>query len=348
MKKILLVIFALSCSYWAKAQDIDTICINSGIIYQDLSTTTVAWQWDIKNGNVQGNPPDYTQKNSPPVFYPATGSFNVYCYITHSNGQKDTLWFITVVIDPKINNIPIPADTASCNGVTVNLDAGQHEGKVTYKWFEPDGDSSITSRTINATLPGNYIVRVKNQCKTVYDTTSLVSVPVPLVVLPENLIVCNGEITHTLDAGNPGAKYLWNTGDSTQTIDVSTGGTYSVTVTNAGGCSGTAKTIIRDSCPPEYYFPSAFSPNEDLLNDYYTPYLKGIVHIKFRIYDRWGEVLYSADEAAKSDSNPNMNIAWDGTFRGKNATIGVYTYTANMLTKDGVRINTSGNISLIR
>jgi hypothetical protein len=43
----------------------------------------------------------------------------------------------------------------------------------------------------------------------------------------------------TLDAGYPGAKYMWNTGDTTRTIEVKQGGTYSVTVNGGPNCIGT-------------------------------------------------------------------------------------------------------------
>lgn len=42
-----------------------------------------------------------------------------------------------------------------------------------------------------------------------------------------------------LDAGNPGSSYLWNTGDTTQSITVNTSGSYWVKVTSAAGCQDT-------------------------------------------------------------------------------------------------------------
>lgn len=333
------------CFVALKSQNIDTICVKNGIIYQDLSVTTVAWQWVITAGNPQGN--DFSQKNSPPVFYPDTGIFNVHCFITHNSGQKDTLKFITVVIDPKINTIPIPNDTAACNGVTLVLDAGNHQKVLKYKWTKPNGDSIFT-KSITASQPGAYQVDIANRCTSASKSFTITIVNKPVVNLPENLIACNGEITHTLNAGNPGSKFLWSTGDSTQTIDVSTGGLYKVTVTNAGGCTGEAQTVVKDSCPPEYYFPNAFTPNGDLLNDLYSPYLTGITYIKLNIYDRWGELVYSAEEKYKPGMGTSMNVGWDGNFRGKPVTIDVYCYTAILLTKDGEKINLKGNLTLHR
>ena len=49
---------------------------------------------------------------------------------------------------------------------------------------------------------------------------------------PNTLSICPGESV-TLDAGNPGAEYLWSTGETTQTITISTDGTFSVEVSTA-------------------------------------------------------------------------------------------------------------------
>jgi hypothetical protein len=43
--------------------------------------------------------------------------------------------------------------------------------------------------------------------------------------------------TYELDAGNPGSLYLWSTGETTQTISISTSGEYSVIVNNGTGAA---------------------------------------------------------------------------------------------------------------
>lgn len=54
----------------------------------------------------------------------------------------------------------------------------------------------------------------------------------PVVNLGADAIICDGD-SITLDAGNPGSTYLWSTGATTQTINVKTTGSYSVTVRDA-------------------------------------------------------------------------------------------------------------------
>lgn len=57
------------------------------------------------------------------------------------------------------------------------------------------------------------------------------------VNLGNDTSVCQGN-TLTLNAGNPGYSYLWNTLQTSQTINVTSSGTYSVIVSNGSGCIG--------------------------------------------------------------------------------------------------------------
>ena len=66
------------------------------------------------------------------------------------------------------------------------------------------------------------------------------------VNLGGNKTVCSDSIL-TLDAGNPGSIYTWNTGDTTQTIQVDSAGKYKVKVTNNNNCTTEDSVIITHS-----------------------------------------------------------------------------------------------------
>ena len=70
--------------------------------------------------------------------------------------------------------------------------------------------------------------------------------PALLINLGNDTSQCGGTITLTLDAGNPGSSYNWNTGETTQIITVSTTvtDTFYVNVTTSSGCVGTDTIII--------------------------------------------------------------------------------------------------------
>lgn len=117
-----------------------------------------------------------------------------------------------------------------------------------------------------------YIVTVTdvNDCE-IIDTVEVVGKANPIVNLgPDINITQGGEATLDAGAGN-NLIYKWSTGETTQTIVVNDLGTYSVTVTNAQGCSASDDVIVtvisntddQDSKSKPYLFPN---PTCDLLS----------------------------------------------------------------------------------
>lgn len=78
--------------------------------------------------------------------------------------------------------------------------------------------------------------------------TNLTSLATPVIELGPNTTVCD---VVTLDAANIGSTYLWSTGATTQTIDVTVSGTYSVTITNpTSGCAVTDAVTVTVNYTP--------------------------------------------------------------------------------------------------
>ncbi len=156
----------------------------------------------------------------------AGGTYSV--VVTDANGctGNDAI-NVTINANPVV---ALGADITQCGG-TVTLDA-QNSG-ATYSW-----STAETTQTINVSTSGTYAVTVTdaNGCAAT-DTINVTINANPVVTLGTDIIQCGGSAT--LDAGNPGATYLWGTGATTQTITVSAGGTYSVVVTDANGCTAT-------------------------------------------------------------------------------------------------------------
>lgn len=131
-------------------------------------------------------------------------------------------------------------NASACTAIV--LDAGAGSG-YTYNWSTGD-----TTQTITATTGGLYVATVTNHgCATTDSMTFTLTAP-PVVNLGQPLVLCNGN-TGLLDAGNPGATYAWSNGPSTQTITVSSAGTYAVTVTQ-NGCSGSDTISVTTGVSP--------------------------------------------------------------------------------------------------
>jgi gliding motility-associated-like protein len=69
-----------------------------------------------------------------------------------------------------------------------------------------------------------------------YDTIVVAYSAFPVVDLGQDTTICEGS-TLVLDAQNPGSTYLWNDGTTNQTLNVTTSGTYQVTVKNVAQCA---------------------------------------------------------------------------------------------------------------
>jgi gliding motility-associated-like protein len=148
----------------------------------------------------------------------------------------------------------------------------------------------------------------------------------------ENL--CEGR-TLTLDAGNtPGWQYTWSTGATTNTIQISTRDTFSVSVTD--GCRFGADTVIivakeTDNIP----VPNAFTPNSgDDKNDSFKPATE-YEQLKLVVYSRWGQIVYEGNEP------------WDGKVNGLDAPPDLYYYIAD-ITICGELRQEKGDVTLLR
>jgi hypothetical protein len=142
-----------------------------------------------------------------------------------------------------INSLPTASlmalgDTTFCDGGSVELAAS---GGLTYNW-----STGETTQNINATNTATYTVTVTdgNGCT---DTASqgVETIPFPDVVLsPIDTSFCEGGLAVLNVTTDPNTTLDWNTGQTSNSIQVNTSGTYSVVVTGANACSTTATTTV--------------------------------------------------------------------------------------------------------
>ena len=154
----------------------------------------------------------------------------------------------TACVDVTVNPNPTPTiggTTALCAGVSTTLNAGA--GYAAYVW-QPGGSFN---QSITASTSGNYSVTVTDANTCSGSATVTVNVtPNPTPIIGGDMIICTGETT-TLDAGTTAfSQYQWQpNGESSATIDVSAGGVYSVTVTDANGCTGSNANTVQENTP---------------------------------------------------------------------------------------------------
>lgn len=124
-------------------------------------------------------------------------------------------------------------------------------------------------------------------------------------------------------------------------FDYGQAGSYAVqlNVYNIGGCVDSFALEVCIEPSTEIFIPDIFSPNGDGSNDQLFVRGGGIASMDFRIYDRWGGLVFTAD---KND------IGWDGVSSNGPSPSGVYVYTlvANLVSGEAIEMN--GDITLVR
>ena len=151
--------------------------------------------------------------------------------VTDNNGCNGSSSQTVTMMEPAV----ISGSTQICQGQSTSLSAS---GSGNYAW---DNGASTSFITVNT--PGNYTVTVTlpNGCSS--SATVNVSVgTTPTPVILGNTTLCQGQST-TLTA-NGGSSYVWDNGNTSNSITVSQSGVYTVTATNAEGCSATANVTV--------------------------------------------------------------------------------------------------------
>ncbi len=190
-----------------------------------------------------------TGATTPSINVTTAGSYTV--KITNASGCMSAASVATIVT---VNALPVtPTITAGgpttfCDGGSVTLTSSAGS---TYLW-----STGATTPSINVTTAGNYTVQVTNAsgCLSAASVATIVTVnalPVtPTITAGGPTTFCDGgSVTLTSSAGS---TYLWSTGATTPSINVTTAGSYAVKVTNANGCLSAASvaTIVTVNALP--------------------------------------------------------------------------------------------------
>lgn len=160
------------------------------------------------------------------------------------------------------------------------------------------------------------------QCDSIYQPRNITILKTPKVSISSSkgLSIEKREMVH-LSASS--AKYwFWNTGESTREIGfkILENGTYFVIGWNEEQCRDTASISLIAEDPARLELPTAFSPLSDsFANRVFRPNYYGKIELlKFEIYNRIGEKVYSAYDISSA--------GWDGVYKGVLQSSGMYSY----------------------
>ena len=113
---------------------------------------------------------------------------------------------------------------------------------------------------------------------------------------------------------------------------------YTLTVKATDGCEDTAQTniIVRRT---NVYIPSAFTPNNDGVNDVAEVFAINPKSFSFKIYNRWGELVFESYDVSNK---------WNGTFKGEDCPQDNYSYILDVTMQNDKTYHKQGGILLLR
>jgi len=176
--------------------------------------------------------------------YSVTVSDNIGC---------DTVISFTITTPSALVAYISDQNNVLCNGgsdgsATVTVSGGTQN--YTYAW---NSIPPQTSATLSGVVSGTYNVTVvdANLCSTTSTVTiAQPTAPLIVIIIKNNEAYggqCNGSVTALTTGGTTNYSYLWNNGNQTALADSLCPGNYTVTVTDANGCTSESMIVIHDS-----------------------------------------------------------------------------------------------------
>ncbi len=224
-----------------------------------------------------------------------------------------------ITVNTPKTGVFIGNDTTLCPNTAITLNAGQ--GFKTYAWSTGFGIPSIT-----ITQAGKYWVTVIDSCNNQFTDTINISPITATLQVTSTDTICQYD-TAFIQLPTNLYNYSWQPStfsylkaNNVLSLYPKTNTIYTIKANAAKDCILTDTVLIRTkSCPQNIYFPTAFTPNGDGLNDEYKPSLIGnVVYYEFTIFNRWGQKIFST-------KTPNKG--WNGKINNGQPLMGSYVYT---------------------
>jgi len=315
-------------------------CTGDTVYYSVPYFLTTYYDWSLSGGAIVD-----TANNVVGIVWDEAGTYSLNVFALNECGSGNGSKNITIIETIPVENTD---DVTICEGETATFSV-LTVGVPYYEWSDDTGAliSDDFYLTVTPDSTSTYYLTAEDDegCPS-WDTIS-VFVEYPEFEFDTTEYCIGGSVI--LDAGYPDATYVWNTGATTQTIEVSLFGTYTVLIDNPDQACDITKTVyvneVIDNCDPIIDIPNAFSPNGDGFNDNLVIVGAAIVGIDIIIYNRWGEIVFRSDDVGIVN---NPAFGWDGRLNGVEQEMGTYVYQLSATGGSGTTVQLQGNITLVR
>ncbi len=237
-----------------------------------------------------------------------------------------------------------------------------------FLWYNDKDTSVVATGTANAfyitdTTVFTVVAQPIQVCKPDTTYSVIYAHPVPEVTTAPDTMILEGtpafidgealnSVTHWWEPSAlvPNPYELYNQIEPIETVMLV------LTGVNLLGCTDAdtmwVYVVRRPPCTDSALFvPLAFTPNGDGINDVFYLYTHSIdleVTV-FRVYDRWGTLLFEATDVQFDPATGQSNVGWDGTYDGQLLRPDVYVYYVEYKCKvNDYVIMKKGDVTLIR
>ncbi|MBC7426676.1 MAG: DUF2341 domain-containing protein, partial [Bacteroidia bacterium] len=322
--------------------------VNKSSISQG-TITGYTWSW--------GDGIDSFNQNPQPYKYAAAGNYKIILKVTSDYGCEDTASDSVFVYPNPFIGFTVDSVCLKDSSLFVNTTTVTGGVISTLKWFFGDGKTSTVSDPHHYyRKAGSYdvwlTVVTDKGCKDTLKSPGAAKVnPNPKARFTfEKLRSFENEtdIQFVDSSSKDAISWNWDFGNGNTSTDQNPLQYYTDTSTkvitliveNGFGCRDTTAEATYIYPDVIYFMPSAFSPNNDNLNERFKPIgLAYAKDYKFLIFDRWGNIMFKTN---------NPKDSWDGMYMGELVPQDVYYYRLEFVGVDTYRRSEKGYIMILR
>ena len=313
---------------------------------------TQSFQWDFGDGTI-------IISNAPSIIhnYPAPGQYKIALRLidtSYCNSPDSAVITINIAANVLAQFETPPFGCAPYDAVFTNTSLAGQE----FFWDFGDGTLSNAESPVHQyPVPGVFTIKLKvvdaNTCNITDSTEQTITVsakPTSIFSYSPQTPKENTPFQFTnFSLGATSYKWIFGDGDTLVTTKRDTvvahvynaSGTYNACLVayNNFGCSDTSCQPLQAIIVPVVDVPNALTPNGDGVNDGVTVKGFGIQKMNWRIYNRWGTLIFQTS---------NTKQSWDGKYNGAVQPQEVYVYVLDVTFSDGTTYRKKGDITLLR
>ena len=255
----------------------------------------------------------------------------------------------------------VPPKCPGTNSGLIEVTATGGNGFYLYSY---DETTFTQNETLVGLVDGTYSITVKdkNGCSLKKDSIVISNPDAMTLSIGGDTIIPAGDnlfVGTNLQNGVDPIEYNWtiNPGEVgysdfdefIEIMDLQESAIVSLTVIDSLGCTVTAtrQVDVESLLNNQVMVPTGFTPNGDGANDFLRVLGRdGVVINSFKVYSRWGELVYSESEFLLDLNNESQG--WNGVFKGKAMNPDTFVWVIEATFEDGFQAVYKGNTQLLR